>query len=76
MSSRERTFSSIKCPYCNTSHAVKLWFPCGDHDGRVTFVYFATTDPDDRDCLCNVYACPQCGRITVLDAGNEERGRM
>ena len=68
MSSRERTFSSIKCPYCNTSHVVKLWFPCGDHDDRVTFVDFVTTDPSDRDCLCNVYACPQCGRITVMDA--------
>lgn len=69
MAGKERTFEVVKCPYCHTSHAVKLWFPCGDHEDHVTWVDFMTTDPSDRDCLCNVYACPQCGRVAVLDAG-------
>lgn len=73
MSVKERTFSGIKCPYCHTSHAVKLWFLCGDNRTTADWVDFMTTDPDDRDCLCNVYACQKCGRITVLDA--EKGGR-
>lgn len=68
MASKERTFSCIKCPYCHTSHAVKLWFLCGDNRTTADWVDFMTTDPGDSDCLCNVYACPQCGRITVIDA--------
>lgn len=38
------------------------------HHGEEQGPYSVWTTPDDRDCLCNVYACQQCGRITVLDA--------
>ena len=68
---RENVLEGIECPYCHASHAVKLWFQCGDHEGHVTWVDFLTTDPSSGDCLCNVYVCPHCGRVAVLDAWKE-----
>lgn len=68
MASKERTFECVECLYCHATHAVKLWFPCGDHEDRVTWVDFLSTDQSDGDCLCNVYVCPRCGRVTFLDA--------
>lgn len=73
MADKERRFEVVKCLYCHTSHAVKLWFICGDNRTTADWVDFATTDPDDRDCLCNVYVCPQCGRVTILDARGDRR---
>lgn len=73
MEDRVRTFNGIKCPYCDTGYAVKLWFFCGGNQTSNGWVDFATTDPDDMDCLCNVYACPQCGRVAVLNAGGDRR---
>lgn len=31
------------------------------------WVDFVATNPNNEDCLCNVYICPQCGRIVVLN---------
>lgn len=35
------------------------------------------TNPFSLDFLCNVYVCPQCGRVSLLDAhkgtGNEKK---
>ena len=68
---RENVLEGIECPYCHVSHAVKLWFPCGDNEDHVTWVDFLTTDPSSGDYLCNAYACPHCGRVAVLDARKE-----
>ena len=68
---RENVLEGIECPYCHVSHAVKLWFQCGDHEDHVTWVDFLTTDPSSGDCLCNAYVCPHCGRVAVLDAWKE-----
>lgn len=35
------------------------------------FVYWhdvASTNPSDKECMCNVYVCPSCGRVALLDA--------
>ena len=54
---------TIECPYCHRSHAVKVWFTDGYlWSGNVT------TDPNNSDCMCNVYVCPSCGRVALLDA--------
>lgn len=68
---QENVLEGIECPYCHVSHAIKLWFPCGDHEDHVTWVDFLTTDPSSGDYLCNAYACPHCGRVAVLDARKE-----
>ncbi len=73
MADKERRFEVVKCPYCHTSHAVKLWFICGDNRTTADWVDFATTDPSDRNCLCNVYVCPQCGHVAVVDARSDRR---
>ena len=58
---------TIECPYCRKSHAVKVWFPDGYRwEGN------ATTDPNDNDCMCNVYVCPSCGRVSLLDEPTEK----
>ena len=51
---------TIECPYCHKSHAVKVWFTDGyQWSGNVT------TDPNNSDCMCNVYICPNCGAEVV-----------
>ena len=54
---------AIECAHCHKSHAVKLWFADG-----YTWSGRATTDPRDRGCECEVYVCPSCGRVSLLDA--------
>ena len=71
MSSDCGVFASdaIECPYCHKSDAVKLWFLSTDQSSFVYWHDVASTNPNDRDCACNVYVCPSCGRVTLLDAG-------
>lgn len=58
---------TIKCPHCRKSHSVKVWFPDGYRwEGN------ATTDPNNSDCRCNMYVCPSCGRVSLLDAPREK----
>lgn len=64
---KKKTLECVKCPYCDTGQAVKLWFLIGDNRTTADWVDFVATNPNDEDCLCNVYACPQCGRVVVLD---------
>lgn len=54
---------TIECPHCHRSHAVKVWFTDGYRwSGNVT------TDPSNSDCYCNVYVCPSCGRVALIDS--------
>lgn len=53
----------IECPYCHKAQAVKLWLPNGP-----AWYDVASTNPNDEDCTCNVYVCPSCGRVALLDA--------
>ena len=51
---------------------MKVWFTDGYRwSGNVT------TDPNNTDCMSNVYVCPSCGRVSLLDApretGNEKK---
>ena len=64
---KKKPFEWIKCPYCDTGQAVKLWFLIGDNRTTADWVDFVATNPNNEDCLCNVYVCPQCGRVVVLD---------
>ncbi len=57
---------TIECPCCHKAQAVRLWLPDGP-----TWYGRATTDPRDRGCECEVYVCPSCGRVTLLDAKEE-----
>ncbi len=59
------------CPYCHKSHAVKLWFLCTDQTEFVYWHDMASTSPDDVNCTCNVYVCPACGRVALMDTGKE-----
>lgn len=59
---------AIECPYCHKSDAVKLWFLCTDQSSFAYWHDVASTNPTDEDCMCNVYVCPSCGRVTILDA--------
>ena len=70
MSSDCGVFASdaIECPYCHKSDAVKLWFLSTDQSSFVYWHDVASTNPNDRDCACNVYVCPSCGRVALLDA--------
>lgn len=54
---------TIECPYCHKAQAVKLWFPAD-----ITWYGRATTDPRGKGCECEVYVCPSCGRVSLLDA--------
>lgn len=36
-----------------------------DDERREVALY---TDPRDRGCECEVYVCPSCGRVSLLDA--------
>lgn len=67
MTDKEKPLKCVKCPYCDTGQAVKLWFLIGDNRTTADWVDFVATNPNDEDCLCNVYVCPQCGRVVVLD---------
>lgn len=58
---------TIECPYCRQSHAVKVWFVNGFRWNGIV-----TTDQNDDDCMCNVYVCPQCGRVSLLDVHKEK----
>jgi len=63
----EKRFNNVLCPHCYKAQAVKVWFPDGYRwDGN------ATTDPNDNDCMCNMYVCPSCGRVSLLDAPKEK----
>lgn len=65
----DTTQDTIECPYCRKSHAVKVWFTDGYRwSGDVT------TDPSNSNCDCNVYVCPSCGRVSLLDAPQKRRG--
>lgn len=59
--------NGIKCPYCYTNKMTKLWFLIGDNRTTADWVDFVTIDPSNRDCLCNVYVCQQCGRVVIVD---------
>ncbi len=63
----EKRFSNVLCPHCRKAQAVKVWFPS---DYRWTDD--ATTDPSDGDCRCNMYVCPSCGWVALLDAPREK----
>lgn len=63
----KKPFEWVKCPYCDTGQAVKLWFLIGDNRTTADWVDFVTTNPDNRNCLYNVYLCPQCGHFVILD---------
>ena len=67
MTGKEKPLKRVKCPYCDTGQTVKLWFLIGDNRTTADWVDFVTTNPNNRDCLCNAYACPQCGRVMILD---------
>ncbi len=54
---------TIECPYCHKSHAVKVWFA-----GEYRWNDIVATDPNNTDCLSNVYVCLSCGRVALLDA--------
>lgn len=58
---------TIECPYCHRSHAVKVLFSDG-HQWRGS----VTTDPNNNYCMCNVYFCPGCGSMSLLDAPKEK----
>lgn len=63
---------TIECPHCHRSHAVKVWFA-----GEYCWIDRVATDPNNTDCMSNVYVCPSCGRVSLLDAprgtGNEKK---
>lgn len=59
---------AIECPYCHEYGAVKLWFLNTDQSNFVYWHDVASTNPSDEECMCNVYVCPSCGRVTLLDA--------
>ncbi len=54
---------TIECPYCHKAQAVKLWFLA-----EIAWYGRATTDPNGKGCECEVYVCPSCGRVSLLDA--------
>lgn len=54
---------TIECPYCHRSHAVKVLFA-----GEYRWNDIVATDPNNTDCLSNVYVCLSCGRVVPLDA--------
>lgn len=60
---RSEMIETIECPYCHKAQAVKLWRTNGP-----AWDDTASTDPNDRDCTCNVYVCPSCGRVAILYA--------
>lgn len=62
---------AIECPYCRKSDAVKLWFLCTDQSSFVYWHDVASTNLNDEDCMSNVYVCPSCGRVALLDARKE-----
>ena len=63
---------AIECPYCHESHAVKLWFLCTNNSDFVYWHDVASTNPHDMDCMCNVYVCPSCGKVALLDARKDD----
>lgn len=60
MTDNKKPFEYIKCPRGKRSS-------CGDNRTTADWVDFMTTNPNNEDCLCNVYVCPQCGRVVILD---------
>lgn len=51
---------TIKCSYCHESDLIKVWFADGyQWSDKVT------TDPNNNNCICNVYVCPSCGRVSL-----------
>lgn len=58
-----RMVKTIECPYCNRSHAEKVWFA-----DEYRWTDIVATDPNNTDCLSNVYVCLSCGRVALLGA--------
>ena len=59
---------TIKCPYCGDGQSVRLSFAT---DTR--WLDCASTNPFSLDFLCEIYVCPQCGRVSLLDAPKETK---
>lgn len=63
----DRKQDRVTCPYCHEGQAVKVWFP-----GDYRWADDVTTDQHNGDCRCNMYVCPSCGRVSLLDAPREK----
>ena len=62
----------IECPYCHESNAVKLWFLNTDQNSFVYWHDIVSTDPSSRRSACNVYVCPTCGKVALLDVSVDD----